>query len=283
MPFHVPIEEAAQAYPEYEFVRALTPSVQKAAFHVRDASGHDLCLKIISPEYELDRLRREIGALQSITHPNVVRLVEYTFSSKPGSLRHFIIEEFIQGTDLSERLIEGQQWVPREAARFFGALLEGLSALDKKNIVHRDLKPSNIRVRTSGVPVIIDFGVARHLDQPDLTHTSQGAAIGTPPYFAPEQFYGTKHDIDPRTDLFAAGILLHQALVGRHPFWRMGMTRQELSEAVTSSEAYQLSEEFLGLPSTWRLLVTRLLAKSRASRPRHAVDVVAIFRRLETV
>ena len=282
MPFHVHIEEAAAAYPEYQFVRALTPSVQKAAFHVRDASGHDLCLKIISPEYELDRLRREIGALQLLTHPNVVRLVEYTYSSRTGSLRHFMIEEFIQGTDLSERLVEGRQWEPQETARFFGALLEGLSALDEKNIVHRDLKPSNIRVRTNGDPVIIDFGLARHLDQPDLTRTSQGAAIGTPCYFAPEQFCGTKYDIDPRTDLFAAGILLHQALVGRHPFWRVGMTRQELSEAIITSEAYKLAEEFQGLPSNWRLLVSRLLAKSRASRPRHAGDVVTILRRLET-
>jgi len=278
MPFVVPIEDARSAYPEYDFVTSLTPSEQKAAFHVRDASGNDLCLKIIAPNYEIDRLRREIQALQLITHPNVVRLVEYTFSSRPGSLRHFMIEEFVAGADLSDSLVEGQQWERLRVADFFFALFNGLDALDQKNIVHRDLKPSNIRVRSNGEPVIIDFGLARHLDLPALTRTCDGAAIGTPLYFAPEQFAGTKYDIDPRTDLFAVGILIYQALVGRHPFWRREMTRQELNEAVCASDDYKHSSEFGTLPGRWKLLITRLLEKNRADRPRHANQVAAILR-----
>lgn len=280
MPFVVPIEEARSAYPEYEFVASLTPSEQKAAFHVRDASGNDLCLKIIAPNYEVDRLRREIQALQLITHPNVVRLVEYTFSSRPGSLRHFMIEEFIAGADLSDSLIEGQKWERLRAADFFFALFNGLDALDQKNIVHRDLKPSNIRVRPNGEPVIIDFGLARHLDLPALTRTCDGAAFGTLPYFAPEQFAGTKYDIDPRTDLFAAGILIYQALVGRPPFWRRGMTWQELSDAVCTLDDYKNAAEFTALPDKWRLLITRLMEKNRADRPRHAAQVAAILRKI---
>lgn len=280
MPYLVPIESVKSAYPEYTIVAALTPSEQKAAFHVRDANGNNLCLKIIAPDYEVDRLRREIQALQSITHVNVVRLVEYTFSSRPGNLRHFIIEEFIDGTDLSHKLVEGQQWERFRAADFFAALFDGLDALDQKNIVHRDLKPSNIRVRSNGTPVIIDFGLARHLDLPDLTRTCDGAEIGTPSYFAPEQFIGTKHDIDPRTDLFAAGILIYQAIVGRHPFFRREMTRQELREAVCNSEDYKLSAEFIALPDKWRWLITRLIGKNRVDRPQHASQVAAILRKI---
>src|ERR1019366_6588709 len=107
---------------------------------------------------------------------------------------------------------------------FFAALCDGLSALKQEGIVHRDIKPENIRVKPSGAPVIIDFGLARHLSLPDLTQTVEGAAIGTPLYFAPEQFDGTKHDIDHRTDLFALGILLFEALTGEHPFYRPSMT-----------------------------------------------------------
>lgn len=254
MPYIVRIEDAAAAHPEYRFVAALTPSEQKAAFHVQDTEGHDLCLKIIAPNHQVDRLQREVQALQSIAHPNVVCLVEYTFSSRPGSLRHFMVEEFIQGTDLSEKLIDGQPWERQQAADFFAALFEGLSALDQRNIVHRDLKPSNIRVRSEGIPVIVDFGLARHLDLPDLTWTSDGAAIGTPRYFAPEQFIGTKHDIDPRTDIFAGGVLLYQALVGHHPFWRQGISWQELRDAVCSSYGYSSSAEFQALPQKWKLL-----------------------------
>lgn len=95
MPFNVDIKDAEKMFPDYKFVRPLTPSEQKAAFHVKDKAGTDLCLKMIAPNYERDRLDREIQALQDITHPNVVKLIEYTFSSKAGSQRHYIVEEFI--------------------------------------------------------------------------------------------------------------------------------------------------------------------------------------------
>src|SRR2546423_173312 len=110
MPFIVPLAQAQADYPEYTFVVALTPSEQKAAFHVRDKAGADLCFKIIAPNYGLDRLDREIQALQSIAHPNVVGLKEYTFSSKPGRQRHYMVEEFIEGVDLATRLQPGHPW-----------------------------------------------------------------------------------------------------------------------------------------------------------------------------
>jgi serine/threonine protein kinase len=146
--------------------------------------------------------------------------------------------------------------------------------------VHRDLKPSNIRVRADRSPVIIDFGLARHLDLPDLTRTAEGAAIGTPLYFSPEQFRGTKHDIDHRTDLFALGILVYQALVGRHPFWEAGMTFQQLDDAISTSEKFLMVTEFKRLPRQWQLIVGRLLAKERANRPQDAAQVASIFRKI---
>src|SRR5882724_108382 len=91
MPYRVDIKDAQQTFPDYCFIRQLTPSEQKAAFHVKDKAGNNLCLKLIAPNYERDRLDREIQALQTIDHPNVVRLIEYTFSSKAGQQRHYII------------------------------------------------------------------------------------------------------------------------------------------------------------------------------------------------
>lgn len=280
MPFIVPLEDAQAEYPEYAFVGALPPSEQKAAFHIRDAQGTDLCLKIIAPDYRIDRLEREILALQSLRHPNVVRLTEYTFSTKEGWQRHYIIEEFIEGADLSEHLAPGRRWSTSRAARFFGALSDGLSALSEIRLVHRDLKPSNVRVRPDDSPVIIDFGLARHLDLPDLTRTANGAAIGTPEYFAPEQFAGTKHDIDHRTDLFALGVLLYQALVGHHPFSRAGLSYEQLGDAVCGSHAHLGVPEFAQLPPNWQLVVERLLEKERAKRPHDAAQVAAILRAL---
>lgn len=283
MPFTVPMDQAQTDYPEYTFLSPLTPSEQKAAFHVKDKQGRDLCLKIIAPNYNIDRLDREILALQSISHPNVVRLIEYTRSSKPEQQKHYIVEEYVDGKDLGDKLLPGQQWSRSDASVFFAALFDGLATLKDLNIVHRDLKPSNVRVRPDGSPVIIDFGLVRLLDQPDITSTSEGAAIGTLQYFSPEQCRGTKHDIDHRTDLFAAGILLYQALTGNHPFLQDGITNSEFRDIICESYDCLRTPEFTGLPEPWKIIVGRLLSKERAMRPYNAAQVAAILRRIKGI
>lgn len=281
MPYTVDIKDAAKMFPDYVFVRPLTLSEQKAAFHVKNKAGTDLCLKLIAPNYERDRLDREIQALQTINHPNVVKLIEYTFSSKPGQQRHYIVEEFIDGEDLQKTLILGKPWPVKTAAQFFATLCEGLFAMKEKGIVHRDIKPANIRVRPNGSPVIIDFGLARHLTLPDLTQTVDGAAIGTPRYFAPEQFDGTKHDIDHRTDLFAVGILLYEALTGESPFYSPKMTtRAQFRQAVCETTVHLSRASFQALDPKWKILLTRLLEKERAKRPSDAGQVGAMLKKL---
>lgn len=283
-PYVVPLDQARQMFPEYTFVRALTPSAQKAAFHVRDQAGHNLCLKIIAPNYERERLDREILALQSLNHPNVVRLIEYTFSSRAGHQRHFIVEEFIDGDDLKDIQRPGAPWTRAEVARFFSALADGLMAVKQSEIVHRDIKPENIRVRPDGTPVLIDFGLARHLALPDLTNTIQGATIGTPLYFAPEQFDGTKYDIDHRTDLFALGILIYEALTGNPPFFHATMTTiAQLRQAVCESEVHLAKPAFVALPQPWKILVGRLLEKERSKRPADAGQVATILRKIGAI
>jgi serine/threonine-protein kinase len=278
--FNVPITEAQAQFPEYKFIRALTPSAQKAAFHVQDAAGEDLCLKVVSPDYERDRLDREIQAMHLIDHPNVVKLKEYTFSSRAGQQRHYIVEEFVDGQDLADHLPLGQRWDLAAASHFFAALCDGLAALKQKAIVHRDLKPHNIRVRPGGIPVIIDFGLARHLTLPALTQTVDGAGFGTPAYFAPEQFEGTKHDIDHRTDLFALGIVLYEAVTGESPFLKPTMTRAQLQEAVCRDDSHLSRPSFRALDSSLRTLLGKLLEKERVNRPADAAQVAAILRKL---
>jgi len=279
MPYIVDQSDAEQQFPDFTFVQALTPSAQKAAFHVKDADGNDLCLKLISPNYSMDRLDREIQAMQAISHENVVTLLEYTYSSKPGQRRHFLLEEFIEGSDLTAHL--GTAWPTSRVARVFGKLLDGLAALNGIRVVHRDIKPSNVRIRPDDTPVLIDFGLARHLDLSDLTDTAAGAQIGTATYFSPEQFIGNKHDIDSRTDLFAVGIVLHEALIGKHPFWKATMNRSQLQDAVCNSTAYEAESNFTSLPKKWQLLVRRMLAKDRIKRPHNAAQAAALIRKIE--
>lgn len=280
MTFVIPRADAELLFPDYTFISALTPSEQKAAFHIKDTEGKDLCLKIIAPNFSIDRLEREIIALQSLSHTNVVKLIEYTFSTKGGQPRHYMIEEFIEGTDLSDYLISGQSLSEDRTLNIFIPLVEGLSELGKLGIVHRDLKPSNIRIRADETPVIIDFGLARLLNLPDITTTAEGAAIGTPQYFAPEQFTGTKHDIDHRTDLFALGILLYMALVGNHPFFQTGMSYHDLNYVVCNSQDHLSVDKYTQLSHQWRLLIARLLEKHRSRRPSSASQVVKILQKI---
>jgi eukaryotic-like serine/threonine-protein kinase len=280
VPFLFPIDQAKSLFPEFQFVGELTPSEQKAAFHVR-RDGSDYCLKIISPNYAMDRLQREVLAMQNIRHPNVVRLIEYEFRVREGAPRHYLVEEFVAGADLSASLVAGQAWPFDRIVQMFQPLCNGLEQLRVQGIVHRDLKPSNIRVRPQGHPVIIDFGLARHLDLSSLTNTGDGAQLGTPKYFAPEQFTGTKRDIDHRTDLYALGVLMYEAAVGCHPSLTSQMTTMdELSHAVCSLESYTNRQEFEALPEGLRSLIRKLLAKERSRRPASAGLVASLLARL---
>ena len=278
MPYVVTIKDAEQQYPQYTFIEALTPSEQKAAFHVKDESGTDLCLKLISPSYDVDRVNREIETLQKMSHPNVVRIIEYLYSSRVGERRHHIVEEYVEGVDLTD-LLDGKPWPLGQIIGFFTALLAGVAALGEDDVVHRDLKPANIRVRHDGSPVIIDFGLVRRLSLPDLTDTAQGARIGTPAYFAPEQFRGEKRDIDHRTDLFAAGVLMYEACTGMHPFYRPGMSVREIEEAVCDGDDHLHTSEFAALPHPLEVLLRKLLNRSRARRPASAKQIAQVLKR----
>lgn len=278
--FTVSIDDARAQFPEYEFLNALTPSAQKSAFHVR-RDGRDFCLKIISPNHSIDRVQREVLAMQAIDHANVVKVLEYECSAKGGTARHYLVEEFIAGTDLSSDIKPGVSWPVEELVTVFAPICDGLAALQAKQIVHRDLKPSNVRVSSDGTPVIIDFGLARLLDLESLTLTAQGAGIGTPAYFAPEQFKGTKHDIDHRTDLYAVGAMMYEAATGKHPSLKPGgMTYPELSEAVCTSESYANAAEFTALLPALRIIIQRLLAKERVRRPASASLVATMLRKI---
>ena len=275
------MDSAKAQFPDYEFVQALTPSAQKSAFHVR-RDGKDYCLKIIAPNQALDRVQREVLAMQALDHPNVVKVLEYEYSAKAGQARHYMVEEFIAGDDLSEHMKPGQAWTIEKIASVFAPLCDGLAALEANKIVHRDLKPSNVRIRTNGSPVIIDFGLARMLDMSSITMTIDGAMIGTPRYFSPEQIRGNKRDIDHRTDLYALGVMIYEAAVGRHPsFQAAPQTMDELSAAVCTSESYVEDVAFKSLNPRFQLIVRRLLEKERAKRPANAGIVAKILRELK--
>ncbi len=283
MTYDVDIKAAQELFQEFQFISKLTPSAQKCAFLVRDADGRDLCLKLISPHHAgSERLGREIRAMARTNHPNVVKLIRYSHSVSEAEEEHYILEEFIAGSDLDlHPFSQVVPWDPKRACDFFAALFEGLSALHSKRVVHRDLKPANIRVTPEGQPVIIDFGLARHLDLSSLTASRVGGRVGTMLYFAPEQWRHHRREIDHRTDLFAVGIMFFHALVGEHPFFKDKMTADDLESAVCDdSPSYLDAPGFKRLPEKLQLILKKLLAKERVDRPANAGQAAKIIRKV---
>jgi tetratricopeptide (TPR) repeat protein len=184
-----------------------------------------------------ERLTREAQAIAKLSHPNVV--VVHDVGTFDGQV--FVAMEFVDGVTLSAWLVASPRgW--REVLEMFVQAARGLGAAHDAGLVHRDFKPQNVMVGRDGTARVMDFGLARRIDEPDLargpagpsrppldpTLTRTGELLGTPLYMAPEQFAESR--IDARTDQFSFCVALYWALCGVHPFG--GSSRAELSSNV---------------------------------------------------
>ena len=197
-------------------VRPLVPGGQK---HVARAelSGREVVIKVIElsgphADVILERARREVDLLQRIDHPNVVRVLTGLLQvGGPSLVAVAWLEEFLDGEDLRARI--GALWTWSEARAMGLDVARGLEAMHTRRVVHRDLSPGNIRCTSSGSYVIMDPGVARHIEESTLTGLFQP---GTPGHMSPEHASLTRPT--PASDVFALGILLYQVLSGSLPF-----------------------------------------------------------------
>jgi len=182
------------------------------------------------------RFEREARVLARLDHPGIVAI--HDFGTEEG--RPYIVMEYVNGRPLSECLP-----LPSERAR--GVCLEVLDALayaHGQGVVHRDIKPHNVLIEASGRAKVSDFGIARLLDSgsaPDIT--TEGRVLGTPAYMAPEALAGAPPD--PRMDVFAAGVLLHEAITGRRPPEGQEMLPPALGPVVSRATARDPMERYL--------------------------------------
>ncbi|MHB8586701.1 MAG: serine/threonine-protein kinase [Thermoplasmatota archaeon] len=149
---------------------------------------------------------REARLMARVHHPNVISLHEIAEAAG----RTFLVMEYASGGSLATRLRSGPL-PPADAQRILVDVLEGLSALHAEGLLHRDIKPSNVLIDAQGHAKVGDLGAARSPMAADVT-LGAARAPGTPIYMAPEQVLGAKTDV--RTDLYAAGLLLHEMLTG---------------------------------------------------------------------
>ncbi len=178
--------------------------------------GREVAIKTILPsaaqgDDAKERFAREAKAAGALNHPNLVTI--YEFGEDQGVM--YIAMELVPGHDLQE-LLQDQSLTQTEVLEVLGQVCDGLDYAHRQGVVHRDIKPSNIRVQRDGKKLrakVMDFGVARVANS-DMTAT--GMVMGTVSYMAPEYIRSGKPD--PRSDLFAVGVILYEALSGRKPF-----------------------------------------------------------------
>lgn len=214
-------------------------------------------------EHSLRRFRREARAIARIHHPNIVEVYDYGGLEPHGA---YLVMERIRGVTLREEMTRQGALAGATAAEWFAPLLDGIAAAHEEGIIHRDLKPENVaRVRPEyGPPVvkILDFGIAkmRPLDTASDRLTATGTVVGTLGYMSPEQLRGL--DVDARSDLFAVGVMVVEALTGSWPF--QGTSYAQLLAAIVL-EPYHLPGD---APEVRALdtVLQRCLAKERGDR-----------------
>ena len=155
------------------------------------------------------RFKNEAKAAGRLHHPNIVGVYEYGEDAEVT----FIAMEYVEGAGLREYLNRRVTFDFAQLVALMDQLLNALEFAHARGVVHRDIKPSNLIVTNQGVLKVADFGIAR-VDRTDLTMA--GMLIGTPLYMSPEQCRGL--DVDSRSDLFSAGVVLYELLTGEKPF-----------------------------------------------------------------
>jgi len=225
--------------------------------------SRSVAVKLLHPHHAgdptvVERFQREARAAAGLSHPNVVRI----YDTGRDDAIVWLVMELVEGPSLRDVLLRRE---PLDAV-VVGALGEqvarALAAAHAQGIVHRDIKPANILIADDGTVKVTDFGIAKALSGTDSTLTNPGTVMGTAAYVAPEQLEGA--DIDARADVYALGVVLYEALVGRPAF---------SGDTPAATAAMRLTYELLpprrarsDVPEELDEIVTRSTRRDRTAR-----------------
>lgn len=209
------INELTKKYNSLTVLKKFPESGQKQVYLVQLDDYGTVILKIIKKMDE--RIRREIDIVNQNDLPGVPKIKEISSIQADENEYFYMFEEYIEGETLTNRLEKGAISLA-DSLKLFESLLIVVEKLESLNIVHRDIKPDNIICANDGTFHLIDFGIARNLNLSSLTYTAAVVGPHTPGYGAPELFQYDKANINSKADLFSVGVVIYQAIFGKHPF-----------------------------------------------------------------
>ncbi len=245
---------------------------------------HPVALKVLHPlltarDYVRKLFVGEATALRRLSHPNIVQFIELV--EAPGQLA--LVLELVEGESLDRVITRHVKPYPGDAVPclpflrawyYFEQLLGALAATHELGIVHRDVKPANLLIRLDGLAKLTDFGIARL--PADVARRSGGIQPGTGAYMSPEQVLG--RDLDGRSDLYSAAIVLFEMLVGFTPFDAPDKSELMVRASQVEDPPPPLTRFIPAAPPTLDMLFSRALAKDPNLRYRSAIEMGDAFR-----
>ena len=229
----------------------------------------------------LHRFQQEARAASALNHPNILTIYEIGEVDE----RHYIATEFVEGQTLRQRL-KSQALDPNEALDVAIQVCSGLSAAHRAGIVHRDIKPENIMIRRDGFVKVLDFGLAKLVEQSERSgrgelgnhvDLSSGLLMGTAKYMSPEQAQGVP--VDQRSDIFSLGVVFYEMLTGRTPY--RGQNAREIVRSILQNEPRPLADYLPHVPEKLQRIVSKSLSKQPAERYQNAEDLLADLKRVQ--
>ncbi len=247
--------------------------------------GRQVAIKVLNHQLtdnqeHLRRFEREARAASALNHPNI--LTVYEIGEADGA--HYIATEFIEGESLSQRMKRGTMELT-EVLDIGIQVASALAAAHEAKIVHRDIKRDNIMVREDHLVKVLDFGLAKlvqqdahELDSEGITQalhkTTPGVVLGTAEYMSPEQARGL--EVDERTDIWSLGVVLYRMVTGKTPFH--GETMSDVIASILKTEPPPLVNEAGPVPRELELIISKALRKNREERYQHIKDLLIDLR-----
>lgn len=231
-----------------------------------------VALKLLPARFHLSeervrRFEREALAASALNHPNILTI--YEIGESRGA--HFIATEYVEGETL-------RQWVKArkpsltEILKLTEQIAGALAVAHDAGVIHRDIKPENVMVRTDGLVKVLDFGLAKLVEQEtrdasesgitSASETATGMVMGTLRYMSPEQARGQK--VDGRSDLFSLGVILYELCAGQSPF--PGASNADLIAAILTREPVPLAQSRPEAPEALERILAKALHKDREER-----------------
>ena len=268
----------------YEVVSKLGEGGMGAVYLANDDKlGRNVAIKVLNKKYErneenVTRFIREARAASALNHPNILTIHE--IDEFEGS--QHIVSEYIKGRTLREKFKEKALQLS-EVLDISVQIASALAAAHEAHLIHRDIKPENIMIRPDGYVKILDFGLAKLVEQKNRSFlgleestaiqksTAKGVIMGTVNYMSPEQAKG--EDVDERTDIFSLGVVIYEMIAGNTPF--AGDSVSETFANLINAEPQPLARFAANLPDELHRIVSKMLCKNANERYQAMEDLYA--------